>query len=221
MHFDFYERYKDYPDTELLKITQQPDAYQPDAVDAALRILKERGVKEEKVNSIHLLDSFELTEEAKLPKLLTLLLVLLALEYLWKLYGTAKMFFYDGLIKDTTVMVLSLILPFAYSVFVFYLLLKGKTWGWILTFVSASVTAGSRIMEMDSLFRYIGLDTINGAAFIAITFLNLFLAIALWQKEILAFFNVRIETRRWTALVTLFILVMLVLYRFSSHLGTF
>jgi hypothetical protein len=221
MHFDFYERYKDYPDTELQKITQQPDAYQPDAVDAAFRILKERGVKEEKVNSIHLLDSFELTEEAKPPKLLTLFLVLLALEYLWKFYGTAKMFFYDRLIRDTTVMVLSLILPFAYGVFVFYLLLKGKQWGWILTFVGASVTAGSSIIQLDSLFKYIGLDTVQGAAFIAITCLNLFLAIALWQKEILAFFNVTKEARRWTVLVAIGILVLLTLYRFSSELGTF
>ncbi|SIO54031.1 hypothetical protein [Chitinophaga niabensis] len=220
MHFDFYERYKDYPDTELQKITQQPDAYQPDAVDAALRILKERGVKEEKVNSIHLLDSFEITEEAKPPKLLTLLLVLLALEFLWKFYNTAKVFFYDGSIRDTSVLLISFI-PFVYSVFVFYLLLKRKSWGWILTFVSASLTAGGRIMQLDSLFKYIGLDTVQGAIFMAITFLNLFLAISLWQKEILAFFNITTETRRWTALAAFCILALLVLYRFSSELGTF
>lgn len=220
MHFDFHERYKDYPDTELQKITQQPDAYQPDAVDAASRILKERGVKEEKVNSIHLLDSFEITEEMKLPKLLTLLLVLLVFEFLWKFYNTAKVFFYDGSIRDTSVLLVSFI-PFVYSAFVFYLLLKGRTWGWILTFVSASVTAGGRIIQLDSLLKYIGLDTVQGAAFMTITLLNLFIAISLWQKEILAFFNITTETRRWTILVTLFILVVLVLYRFSSQLGTF
>lgn len=215
MHFDFYERYKDYPDTELQKITQQPDAYQPDAIDAAFRILKERGVKEEKVNSIHLLDSFELTEETKPPKLLTLFLVLLVLEYLWKFYGTAKMFFYDGLIRDTSVMLISFI-PFAYGAFVFYLLLKGKPWGWILTFIGASITAGSKIIQLDSLFKYIGLDTIQGAAFMAITFMNLFLAICLWQKEILVFFNVTIKERRWSVLVALGILVLLMLYRLAS-----
>ncbi|WP_343303644.1 hypothetical protein AAHN97_18975 [Chitinophaga niabensis] len=215
MHFDFYERYKDYPDTELQKITQQPDAYQPDAVDAALRILKERGVKEEKVNSIHLLDSFELTEEAKPPKLLTLLLVLLALEFLWKFYNTAKVFFYDGSIRDTSVLLVSFI-PFVYSAFVFYLLLKGKTWGWILTFISASITAGGRIIQLDSLLKYIGLDTVQGATFMAITFLNLFISISLWQKEILAFFNVTTETRRWTSLAAFCILALLLLYRLAS-----
>lgn len=220
MHFDFYERYKDYPDTELQKILQQPDAYQPDAVDAASRILKERGVTEEKVNSIHLLDSFEITEEPKTPKLLTLLLVLIALEYLWKFYTTAKVFFYEGSIMDTSVLLVSFI-PFVYSAFVFFLLLKGKQWGWILTFIGASITVSGRIIQLDSLFEYIGLDTVQGAIFMAVTFLNLFLAISLWQKEILAFFNITMETRRWTALAAIVILVLLLLYRFGSQLGTF
>jgi hypothetical protein len=111
-------------------------------------------------------------------------------------------------------------IPFVYSAFVFYLLLKRKTWGWILTFTGASITAGSRIIQLDSLFKYIGLDTIQGAAFMAITFMNLFLAICLWQKEILAFFNVTIKERRWSVLVAIGILILLTLYRFSS-LGSF
>ena len=42
MNFDFYHQYKDYPNTELLKIIKRPDDYQPAAVAIATKILGER-----------------------------------------------------------------------------------------------------------------------------------------------------------------------------------
>ena len=42
MNFDFYEIYKDFPTTELLKIVLRPDGYEPEAVEAASRRLSER-----------------------------------------------------------------------------------------------------------------------------------------------------------------------------------
>jgi len=42
MNFDFYEIYKDFPTTELLKIVFRPDGYEPEAVEAASRRLSER-----------------------------------------------------------------------------------------------------------------------------------------------------------------------------------
>ena len=47
MDFDFYELYKDFSTTELLKIVQRPAGFQPEAVEAANRRLAERDIASE------------------------------------------------------------------------------------------------------------------------------------------------------------------------------
>jgi len=47
MEFSFYDQYKSYSNFELLKILQQPEHYQPAAVEAATLLLKEREVSEQ------------------------------------------------------------------------------------------------------------------------------------------------------------------------------
>ncbi|TCZ74889.1 hypothetical protein [Flaviaesturariibacter aridisoli] len=44
MNFDFYSQYKDWSDTDLRRVLQFPDDYQPDAVAAAEAVLSERNV---------------------------------------------------------------------------------------------------------------------------------------------------------------------------------
>lgn len=222
MHFDFYERYKDYPDTELQHITQQPDAYQPAAVDAASRILKERGVKEEIVKpatipeepGTHLLDSFDLMEETKPPKLLIFFLLLVTLEYLRSVYSTVKLSFIEGMLESLYFVSVSLI-TLTFIPFVFYLLLKRKAWGWILLFIGTAMDVVSRIMQTDILFTYIGLDTVQGLVFIATTFLKLGLIIYMWQKPILVFFHVSKEAKFWTSVAFICILTAIAIFRFT------
>lgn len=47
MDFDFYEQYKHSSNIDLLLIVKQPGKYQPEAVDAAKMLLKERDVSED------------------------------------------------------------------------------------------------------------------------------------------------------------------------------
>src|SRR5689334_23281989 len=47
MQFDFYPLYKNYTTLELLKITERPDDYQPEAVATAMKVLDEREVTNE------------------------------------------------------------------------------------------------------------------------------------------------------------------------------
>jgi hypothetical protein len=113
MNFDFYDKYKDYSNIELLKIVRQPTEYQVPAVDAATQILSERDVTEsdleqvekyfdeintvikrttDKINSykVKTADFLEPvlnpTAEVKPEKWLNILLLFIGLQYLWTLY---------------------------------------------------------------------------------------------------------------------------------------
>jgi len=46
---DFYQQYKDLPVPELVKVARTPSDYMPEAVSAAQRILKERGIAKEEI----------------------------------------------------------------------------------------------------------------------------------------------------------------------------
>lgn len=49
MKIDFLDQYKNYPTSELLLITREPDNYQAEAVEAAQRILISRNISEEEI----------------------------------------------------------------------------------------------------------------------------------------------------------------------------
>ena len=113
MNFDFYNQYKIYANTDLLKIIQQPDHYQEDAVKAATQLLNEREVSEsdiENAKSYYLeldnsakqrtdkLNSYKEktadflepvlhpTSNVNPEKWLTIFLFTIVLQYLWILY---------------------------------------------------------------------------------------------------------------------------------------
>lgn len=113
MNFDFYDKYKDYSNTDLLKIVRRPTEYQVAAVEVATQILNAREVtqsdveqvdnyfdeidtetkrKTDKINSYKekTADFFEPvlkpTSEVKPEKWLNILLLVIGLQYLWTLY---------------------------------------------------------------------------------------------------------------------------------------
>lgn len=49
MEPDFYRLYQDLPIPELVKVARTPSDYMPEAVKAAERILKERGIAKEEI----------------------------------------------------------------------------------------------------------------------------------------------------------------------------
>ena len=65
MQFDFYPLYKNYATLELLKITERPDDYQPEAVATAMKVLDERVVTDEDFAA---LDQYFLAEEQEKNK---------------------------------------------------------------------------------------------------------------------------------------------------------
>jgi uncharacterized membrane protein len=49
MELDYYQLYKDQPVPELVKVARTPGDYQPEAVAAAAKILRERGIALEEI----------------------------------------------------------------------------------------------------------------------------------------------------------------------------
>jgi hypothetical protein len=113
MMFSFQEQYKDYTNTDLLKIVRQPHEYQAAAVDAATQILNTRSVtaadleevdryfheiatstnrKMEKINSYKEMAADFLEPvvnpaiKVKPQKILNYLLLFIGLQYIWTLY---------------------------------------------------------------------------------------------------------------------------------------
>jgi hypothetical protein len=113
MDLDFTDLYKDYATIELLKIVQRPGDYQPEAVDAARKILENRQVdgaeRQEAEKFLEELESQERNKketirdyrekaadflepvlrpgaELKPGKFLNLLLLVMAIQYAWLFY---------------------------------------------------------------------------------------------------------------------------------------
>ena len=118
MNFDFYDKYKDYSNIDLLKIVRRPSEYQVAAVDGATQILSEREItqsdidqvdnyfdeidtetkrKTDKINSYKekatdfFQPVFEPTSEVKPEKWLNILLLVIGLKCLWTLYQRQRL----------------------------------------------------------------------------------------------------------------------------------
>jgi len=117
MNFDFYQQFKDFSNTDLLKIVKRPSDFQPEAVVVATKILEERHVtaqeidfvdqhfevidnsakaKKEKIGAFkkHATDFFEPIshpgENVEPKKWVNIFLLVISLEYAWILFNTAK-----------------------------------------------------------------------------------------------------------------------------------
>ena len=114
MDFNFYDRYKDHPTTELLKILKKPQDYQPAAIEAVTKILQERQVSETEVEQVNqYFGGIEATARLKEEKMtaykekvadflepvlqpqqtvdprkwLNIFLLVVAIQYAWTLFG--------------------------------------------------------------------------------------------------------------------------------------
>jgi len=117
MEIDFYQQYKEYSNVDLLKIVRRPADYQLQAVDVATQILSQRQVtaeeiqfvdqylqdiessakvKKEKVDALKykITDFFEPishpSENVSPSKWVNILLFVIAIQYVWSLFNTAK-----------------------------------------------------------------------------------------------------------------------------------
>ena len=234
MDFNFYEEYKSYSNFELLKILKQPADYQPAAVDAATLILKEREVseqenaevnyhfeaiaqqqqlKKEKVASFKqrftgFLESYIRPDaEVRPAKWLDILLIVLAVQYAWLLFGLFQrlvlmnqygisFFTFDfGLLLG--------LFYFLYIPLAFYLLLEKKRWGWILLFVDYSLALIFELSHLTILLAdFENIKSINGRYIFSVVF-KCALLYFLWRKDICALFKITDKTKQYTAVAAI------------------
>lgn len=252
MTFDFQEQFKHSPTIELLEILHHPENYQPAAVDAASAILKERQVtvtaleqaknafdendvngqskKERTVDdgeTSYLLDSIlQPQHNARPAKWPVVLLVILAVPYLWILYvrGTHVLIFFRYVLEcksngfDTSnepvtifsciasVMSSQLVMNIFSVVYIpaiFYLVYKRRKWGWILLFVDNMFAV---ISQLGQWYFYLKYQDNHEESFLLAFFLPTLIRAAfvyfLWRNEVTIFFPLSEETKKKVAIAT-------------------
>jgi hypothetical protein len=152
MNQDFLKRYKEYSNIDLLKIANNENEYQPEAIEVAKYLLIDRVVTQEEIDYVEKyyhdiqyklqsdrqkIDSYKNKvkevvfpinpyEELTTNKWLNFLLLIIAVQYLWILFSTIK-----GLIKFFKsydhyfgLAIITDVIYLPYIPFIFYLLYK-------------------------------------------------------------------------------------------------
>jgi hypothetical protein len=229
MPFDFYGKYKNYPDLELLKIMRQPGDYQPEAVAAASQILNDRQIATEELQSLdQTLQDLEDAKRQKIEKIerlrtkaatflspilqpqkkidplqwLSYLLLVIGLQYLWTLFGMAKKLV--RLLKRENFFWIDYIdfISVFYVPFIFYLLIKKRRWGWILLFADNFATLIMSLSETYIFFKYQPIHHGSTVSFVAPILIRAAFAYFLWNDSIAELFCVNTRTKKRTALIT-------------------
>lgn len=246
MDFDFHQQYKDYSTIDLLKIVRQPANYQPAAITAAEDILREREIsvedisvadqyfldlenaeknKQEKINGLKnkvsdfLEPVLQPGEKVEPDKWRNIFLLIIAVQYAWTLFNTAGRlirFFQCNHCSVDVIIILEL-LTLIYVPFIFYLLLKRRRWGWILLFADNLFILISSISQSYVFFKYQNVHQGDATSYLLSILIRVAFVSFLWRKSIADHFEVSVETKKKTALITtagtlLFILIMYVLF---------
>lgn len=158
MEFNFRDSFQSYSNVELLKIIDQADKYQPEAVDIARQILSGRDVHDsdfEQMNSYKAAVAIRQEEKAagkeeisgflesivrpdeglNIAKWINVLLVILGINYLWILSRTFRrmnVYLQCAHCSLSTAEFISIAYPVLLIPVAAYLLYKKKRWGWIL-----------------------------------------------------------------------------------------
>jgi hypothetical protein len=220
MFEEFFERYKNYSNVELLKIIKQPNDYQPEALKAATQIISLRAVTEEdekeaesyfeairlqqeirkeKIASFNhkVKDFFEPVlhpnSSIKARKWLNIFLLLVALEYVWTLYDNIEYFviFFRCVGCEFGILEYGHLITLLYVPLIFYLLYKRKRWGWILLFADNLSSAVMSAEELYQSFKYPHFFSNDSPVdFIWRLVISIAFIIFLWKEDIAAHFNV-------------------------------
>ncbi|MDA3616129.1 hypothetical protein [Polluticaenibacter yanchengensis] len=172
MHFNFKDRYKDYSNTELLKITNNPESYQEEAVAAAKELLDNRIVSENELNSLHIKTAtykndiddfgFEISKKEKITTFFKslikpqggiswyhLAMVLYSVLYIRMLYYNI-FFIYNILNCDTCIIDIAFnltCLQILYPVGVFLIFKDKMKIGWIILMVESVLALSVSIFQ--------------------------------------------------------------------------
>ena len=230
MNFDFYQQYKNYSNIELLKIVRRPDDYQPAAVAVAAQILHERQVTPAEISSVdeYFLD-IEKSAKAKKEKIdalknkatdflepvlhpgekvepnkwVNILLLIIAAQYAWSLFNTAK-----GLIRffqcDYCTFDIGFLIEYLtllYVPLIFFLLIKRRRWGWILLFSDNLFTLISSVSQSYIFFKYQSIHHGATTSFLLPILIKAAFVFFLWRDPIAGHFGVNHDTKKKTAVI--------------------
>jgi hypothetical protein len=231
MNFDFYQLYKDYSNTELLKIVKRPTEYQPAAVAIATEILKERQVTTDETQLVdqHFQD-IDNTANAKKEKIVALkdkatdffgpvlhpsekvepnkwvniLLFVIAIQYAWSLFGTVRrlIIFLQCDYCSFDVTFFAEFLTLLYVPLIFFLLFKRRRWGWILLFADNLFSLISRVSQSYIFFKYQSIHRGDTTSFLLPILIKAAFVFFLWRDPIANHFGIVKETKKKTALIT-------------------
>lgn len=232
MDFDFFQLYKDYSNTDLLKIVRQQGNYQPEAVSAATKILNEREILPEEVLCVdqyyqniesskrarkEKLDSVKdkatdflepilyPTEKVEPTKWINILLLVISIQYAWTLFDTLKrlIIFLKCTYCTFYITEFADVLTLLYVPLIFILVFKKKRWGWILLFADNLFTLISGgVSKSYFFFKFQYIPDNDLTTFILPILIRLAFVFFLWRNEISNYFEVTNETKKKTALIT-------------------
>ena len=228
MDLNFYERYKDYSNIDLLKIAKRPGEYQPEAVAMANQLLNERQVISEEIlfvdryyedidnairNQKEKIDSYKEkvadffqpiihpTEKVEPAKWLNILLFIIVLQYAWSFYKTIRSLirFLNCSYCRWDILYFVEILNLLYIPFIFYLLYKRKRWGWILLFADNLFTLISRLSQSYIFFKYQSIHQGSTTSFLFPILVKALFVFFLFRDSIANYFNINSDTKKKTA----------------------
>lgn len=229
MEFNFYDRYQDYSNIELLKIIKQPAAYQTAAVEAAQEILKSREVNSEEIQMVEqYFEDIESAEKDKIErkniqkekvtdffepviypsetvepnKWVNILLFLIGIQYVWVIYNSIKRLYYYYQGEYYLGYSLGMeIINLLYIPFLFFLLFKRHRWGWILLFTGQLFAFISGISDSYFFFQFQEYYQWDIVSFLLPIVINIAFVFFLWREPIASHFGISKETKKKTALI--------------------
>jgi hypothetical protein len=221
---NFYDQFRQYSTTDLLRISLQPDHYQPEAVSAADRLLKERETSPDERQQVEQ----ALREEASIPDRFTAYkekvaeamqpMIAPSPDYPAQWFSFFKWTFaafcvynYYLVIKFCIVFwrcpdcegIGSLIYELfyiAYLTITFFLLAKKRRWGWILLFTGAVISVFLYGDILVARYKYREIGIFSPAYSISAILLPIALIAFLWQTRTGEFFAVDDRTKRQAAI---------------------
>ena len=231
MNFDFYQLYKDYSNTELLKIVKRPTEYQAAAVAVATQILNERQVtieeiqlveqqfqdndnatkvKKEKIDALKgkAIDFLEPvlhpSENVEPNKWVNILLFVIAIQYVWSLVGIVRRLisFLQCDYCSLDITFFAELLTLLYVPLIFFLLFKRRRWGWILLFADNLFSLISRVSQSYIFFKYQSIHHGDTSSFLLPIFIKAAFVFFLWRDPIANHFGIAPETKKKTAFIT-------------------
>ncbi|HEY0609059.1 MAG TPA: hypothetical protein VGD35_05370 [Chitinophaga sp.] len=228
MDFNFRDSFQSYSNVELLKIIDEADKYQPEAVEAARHILGGREIHDkdyEQANSFKAVRKEEVKpgeeslsdflesvmEQATDPKVIrvvNIVYIILTLQYVWMLLSLVKpLDEFQQCVKCTvwSVQFLATVFPAVYLPVAVFLMLKRRPLGWFLLVGFFMVTT---VIQLINIFFYVYNWNLYGradypylAGRVIFMLVRVGLVLALYQPVVAAYFKVSERGKRNTLIV--------------------